>query len=473
MPTINQLNQVDQVYSSDQIPLYSANNGDARKASVNQLTQYMMDNFGTVGFFAQVAVPSSSGFNIAMQNGADNVWLILQPLAPYAAGTVTLPLASSCVDGQEVIVCTTNDISSLTVNNNGAVFVFGAPTYLNQFGSFHLKYNKTQNIWYQISLGLDGGAFVTQTEAPNSSGFNVAVQSGVRNIWLNLNPVAAYDAGTITLPLASRCIDGQEVTVSTTNEIKVLTVANNGATYVFGEPAYLNQFGSFTLKYSKAQNIWIQTSLSLDNKQFLNQVAAPSASPFSISIANVTKSTWLIMQAASGLASGTIVLPAAGSIADQTEVLITSNNGVISLSASLNGAAAIYGWPGFIAPSGYIRAIFLTSANSWYVIGSTPLTNYSETVVTYTGDFTPGTLDKNIEISNAGGATIVTMPSAALYINRVFYIKTVQNQAVNSSASNIVPLVGGAAGTAIVSNTAGKWAYLVSNGASWTIMAAG
>jgi len=44
MPTINQLSPVSQVSGGDQIPIYVPNNGDARRMSVTQLTQYVEDN---------------------------------------------------------------------------------------------------------------------------------------------------------------------------------------------------------------------------------------------------------------------------------------------------------------------------------------------------------------------------------------------------------------------------------------------
>jgi len=49
-------------------------------------------------------------------------------------------------------------------------------------------------------------------------------------------------------------------------------------------------------------------------------------------------------------------------------------------------------------------------------------------------------------------------------------IKTVAAQAVNSATLNVVPLSGGAAGTAILTANAGRWATLVSDGTNWVIM---
>jgi hypothetical protein len=91
--------------------------------------------------------------------------------------------------------------------------------------------------------------------------------------------------------------------------------------------------------------------------------------------------------------------------------------------------------------------------------------------VTKTADFAIGN-DESFLINNkSGSACVVTLPAAASWPGRRIVIKTIQAQAVNSASSNVVPRAGGAAGTAIVTNTAGNWAELVSDGTNWVIMA--
>jgi hypothetical protein len=51
-------------------------------------------------------------------------------------------------------------------------------------------------------------------------------------------------------------------------------------------------------------------------------------------------------------------------------------------------------------------------------------------------------------------------------IGRELFIRTIQNQAAVSASSDVVPLAGGAAGTAILAATAGKWARLKSDGST-------
>lgn len=45
MPTINQLATMNQLSSADKLAVYSNDNGDARKASINTLLQFLEDNF--------------------------------------------------------------------------------------------------------------------------------------------------------------------------------------------------------------------------------------------------------------------------------------------------------------------------------------------------------------------------------------------------------------------------------------------
>lgn len=71
---------------------------------------------------------------------------------------------------------------------------------------------------------------------------------------------------------------------------------------------------------------------------------------------------------------------------------------------------------------------------------------------------------------NYGGTCTLTLPAAGSFTGRILKVRTVTANTVVSASSNVVALTGGAAGTAILSATAGKWAELVSDGAVWQIM---
>ena len=73
-------------------------------------------------------------------------------------------------------------------------------------------------------------------------------------------------------------------------------------------------------------------------------------------------------------------------------------------------------------------------------------------------------------IANRAGTVTLTLPTASTSTGRILTVKTIQAQTVVSASSNVVPLAGGAAGTAILAATAGKFAQLVSDGTNWIIM---
>jgi hypothetical protein len=90
--------------------------------------------------------------------------------------------------------------------------------------------------------------------------------------------------------------------------------------------------------------------------------------------------------------------------------------------------------------------------------------------VTKTADFTVGLGEVWIINNKSGSTCTVTLPTASSYSGRVLTFQNYQAQFLVSASSNVVPLGGGAAGTAILENVAGNWATLVSNGTNWVMM---
>lgn len=72
-------------------------------------------------------------------------------------------------------------------------------------------------------------------------------------------------------------------------------------------------------------------------------------------------------------------------------------------------------------------------------------------------------------IANFAGTVTLTLPPAAIFKNRRIAVRTITANAVVSASSNVAPIAGGAAGTAILSAAAGKWASLRSDGTNWQI----
>lgn len=129
-------------------------NGQDYRLSITELLEFVQNGitlppFGQPIFNTQYAAPSSTGFNVQITNGDDNVHLILTPTAGFAAGTITLPLVAGAVDKQEVLVNCTQQVTALTVNGNGAT-VTGEPTALGADDFFRLKFDLPTQVWYRI-----------------------------------------------------------------------------------------------------------------------------------------------------------------------------------------------------------------------------------------------------------------------------------------------------------------------------------
>jgi len=87
--------------------------------------------------------------------------------------------------------------------------------------------------------------------------------------------------------------------------------------------------------------------------------------------------------------------------------------------------------------------------------------------VTKTANFTVASTETWLINNKAGSTCTVTLPVASSSTGRVLHIQNYQTQTVVSASSNVVPIVGGAAGTAILANVAGDTATLVSDGSNW------
>lgn len=105
------------------------------------------------------------------------------------------------------------------------------------------------------------------------------------------------------------------------------------------------------------------------------------------------------------------------------------------------------------------------SINLFYDRRQQPLVTYSSG-----GAYTVTPMVENLIINRAATVTL-TLPDPVIWPNRKLKVKTIQAQLVISASSNVVPLIGGAAGTAILPAVAGSWADLISDGTNWNIVA--
>ena len=151
MPSINQLPVIGQVSPGDQIPVYTPNNGDARRMSVNALLQYFQQTFASPTLAVNLYVPGS-GFNITVPTPvSEQQWMLLQPAGTLATGTITLPLNTGVPDGTTVLITSTQEITSLTIALNGASAIYGAVTSLGAGCAAVYRFYQPTNSWYNIN----------------------------------------------------------------------------------------------------------------------------------------------------------------------------------------------------------------------------------------------------------------------------------------------------------------------------------
>jgi hypothetical protein len=151
MPQINQLPLLTQASAGDQIPVYTPNNGDARRLPISALLAYFQQTFASPTLATNIYTPGT-GFNVAVPTPvAAQQWMLIQPAGTLAAGTITLPLNTGTPDGTEVLVTTTQTITSFTLAGNGAAVVYGAPNTLAAEDFFRMRFVASTNSWYRIA----------------------------------------------------------------------------------------------------------------------------------------------------------------------------------------------------------------------------------------------------------------------------------------------------------------------------------
>jgi len=176
MPTINQLPVLSPISSGDQLPVYSPNNGDARRTSIGSLLTFFQQSFASPTLSTNLYVPGT-GFNITVPTPVSNdQWMLLQPAGTLATGTITLPLNTGVPDGTTVLITTTQEITSLTIALNGASAIFGGVTSLAAGTATAIRFYQPTNSWYQINAETVYAAGVqTWLATPSSANLRAAV----------------------------------------------------------------------------------------------------------------------------------------------------------------------------------------------------------------------------------------------------------------------------------------------------------
>ena len=218
MPTINQLPVLSTINSGDQLPVYSPNNGDARRTSIGSLLTFFQQSFASPTLAVNLYVPGN-GFNITVPTPVSNdQWMLLQPAGTLATGTITLPLNTGVPDGTTVLITTTQEITSLTIALNGATALYGGVTTLAAGSATAIRFYQPTNSWYQINAETTYAAGIQAfLAAPSSANLRAAMtdETGTGLLVFNNTPTLISPIlGTVTSGNISACTSTSMVLVT-------------------------------------------------------------------------------------------------------------------------------------------------------------------------------------------------------------------------------------------------------------------
>jgi hypothetical protein len=248
MPQINQLPVLSTVSSGDQLPVYSPNNGDARRTSIGSLLTFFQQSFASPTLSVNLYVPGS-GFNITVPTPvSQDQWMLLQPAGTLATGTITLPLNTGVPDGTTVLITTTQEITSLTIALNGATAIYGGVTSLAAGTATAIRFYQPTNSWYQINAETVYAAGIqTFLATPSSANLRAAMtdETGTGSLVFATSPTLVTPALGTPSALVGTNITGTAAGLTAGN---VTTNANlTGAITSVGNATSLGSFTSANL----------------------------------------------------------------------------------------------------------------------------------------------------------------------------------------------------------------------------------
>lgn len=143
--TIRNLPSTSTVTSSDSVAIDSVSLGGDAKSTLTTILVWLQSQLNATGGFVSLYNTPVTGFSytVAPPVAGENCYVLLTPAGTLAAGTVVLP--TSPVHGQEVLVASTQTITSLTVTTAS-----GSPTTMGASTPWKVRYDAVLGTWNRV-----------------------------------------------------------------------------------------------------------------------------------------------------------------------------------------------------------------------------------------------------------------------------------------------------------------------------------
>ncbi len=377
----------------------------------------------------------------------------------------------------------------------------------------YIAQSADQTQW-EVGIGMYNGAVVWTTQT-GSTQHNHAF--GATSV--SVNSPTGVQAGDVVVIVAFGATTNQSVTApagfstpvsqaSTTDGVFCATMfkvagASEPASYTlnFGVSSTCGAY-CFRVSVSGGINPVLAASATQkhDNGDFPGSITFPTVAALPANTLVVCGANFNNSSVSSGTLDARLTTVAIGDNTAATELLVIGTVTVSTASAAYTysgpGVSPASAWAEVTAAisatvsAAFARSTVLFSSNSNNKVNFTnppqiaigpiagldfgnqpPVTITGATYTVDSGSVSSVPFDTGL-ICNGSGTITLTLPSAAAWPGREIKIKSDAAHTVVSASSNVIPLTGGAAGTAIFGATAGDFATLQSDTATgmWRIM---
>ncbi|MDU4393271.1 MAG: transcriptional regulator [Acinetobacter ursingii] len=144
-------NQADTLIDGDQVIIFRGNCTDYRSIPIDQLIEFLLDKLPTPEY-KQPTIQRfnpNGNFTIEIDNNDAGTYLVMNPSIEIQNGTIKLPSIFNVKDGQEILVTSSQQITNLSFDGNGATLV-GEPNAMGATAFFKLKYDALSHTWYRV-----------------------------------------------------------------------------------------------------------------------------------------------------------------------------------------------------------------------------------------------------------------------------------------------------------------------------------